>query len=277
MQRIFILLLLLPLFHLSFSQERINFQAEYVMMYKLVHSPDTNNLESKDQIEYYLFGNSQASYWVEKGKYISDSAISTMSEKTTDVAQAMQLMNSLPRPKSLATIYKNYTQNTIEYYDHVRTEPFFYVENLNAISWKLENKHQEIGGFNCQAATCVFKGRQYEAWFTTDLAMNEGPYKFYGLPGTIVKIQDSKDQVAYELVSIKRENMAILLIDKTVNKGATKVSSGEFKRLKMDAIKNPLVGMEDRGIKMDEENQKKVMERAKLRSARFNNPIELED
>jgi hypothetical protein len=35
--------------------------------------------------------------------------------------------------------------------------------------------------------------------------------------------------------------------------------------------------MEDRGIKMDEENQKKVMERAKLRSARFNNPIELED
>jgi len=277
MKRIIITLLLFHLFQVTFSQERINFQAEYVMMYKLVHSPDTNNLESKNLIEYYLFGNSQGSYWVEKGKYISDSAISTMSEKTWDPMQAMQLMNSLPQPKSLATINKNYIQNTIEYYDHIRVEPFYYTEPLNAISWKLENKHREIGGFNCQAATCVFKGRKYEAWFTTDLAMNEGPYKFYGLPGTIVKIQDSKHQVEYELISFKRENMAILLIDKSIGKGATKVSPGEFKRMKMDAIKNPLVGMEDRGIKMDEENQKKVMERAKLRSARFNNPIELED
>jgi GLPGLI family protein len=277
MIRFFFSLLLLLLSHLTFSQGKITFQADYVLSYSLVHSPDSNNLEDKDRFEYFLFGNSEASYWVEKGKYLSDSAISKMSDKPADIAQALQLLSSLPKIKSSATIKKNYTDNTIRYIDNIRSEPFFYIEPLNAISWKLENKNLVISGFNCQAATCIFNGRQYDAWFTTDIGINDGPYKFNGLPGTIVKIQDAKNHVHFELLSIKKEYIEISMRDKSNNVGATKVSSGDFKRMKLDALKNPLVGMENRGQVMDEENQKKVMERAKIRSARFNNPIELED
>lgn len=277
MKKLSITFLLLPFLKISFSQGYSIFKADYVISYSLIHSPDTNNLADQDKAVYYLFGNSEGSYWVEKGKYLSDSSVSKLSDKPSDLTQAMQIIHSLPKPKSFATIHKNYTQHTIQYIDQIRSESFYYMEPSNTIVWNLENKNQVISGFNCQSASCQFKGRQYEAWFTTDIGIQEGPYKFIGLPGTIVKIRDFKNQVQFELLSIRKGSFEIAVPDRSKNAGIKQVSSVELKRMKEDALKNPLVGMESRGQVMDEENRRKVMERARIRSARFNNPIELID
>lgn len=36
-------------------------------------------------------------------------------------------------------------------------------------------------------------GRQWIAWFTNEIPFQDGPFKFYGLPGLIVKLEDSED------------------------------------------------------------------------------------
>lgn len=57
--------------------------------------------------------------------------------------------------------------------------------------WKISNEKQKIGEYNTQKATTSFGGREWTAWFTQEIPFQDGPYKFYGLPGLIVKIEDA--------------------------------------------------------------------------------------
>mgnify|MGYP003613018769 CR=1 FL=1 len=38
------------------------------------------------------------------------------------------------------------------------------------------------------------------AWFTTDLPYQDGPYKFTGLPGLIVKVEDAQGEYSFDLM-----------------------------------------------------------------------------
>jgi len=79
------------------------------------------------------------------------------------------------------------------------------VEEKLQFEWKIDNNAKKlILGLNCIKATCRFAGRDYEAWFTTDIPVNDGPYKFSGLPGLIVKVQDSDNEHIFELQEIRR-------------------------------------------------------------------------
>jgi GLPGLI family protein len=59
------------------------------------------------------------------------------------------------------------------------------------LEWKILPDQQKIGEYKVQKATTSFGGRDWTAWFTTDIPIQDGPYVFYGLPGLIVKIEDA--------------------------------------------------------------------------------------
>lgn len=48
-----------------------------------------------------------------------------------------------------------------------------------------------------------FRGRSYKAYFTNDIPITIGPWKFNGLPGLIVYIEDEQGIYTWELTSIK--------------------------------------------------------------------------
>ncbi len=76
-------------------------------------------------------------------------------------------------------------------------------EPLPVQNWKIENENQAIAGYLCQNATCKFRGRDYTAWFTTDIPISNGPWKFGGLPGLILKVYDKDRQYVFECVGIE--------------------------------------------------------------------------
>ena len=53
-------------------------------------------------------------------------------------------------------------------------------------------------GYDCRKATVDFAGRTYTAWFTPEIPLPFGPYKFGGLPGLILKIEDAERQFVWE-------------------------------------------------------------------------------
>ena len=57
-------------------------------------------------------------------------------------------------------------------------------------NWKLNNDTKKIGNFNCQKATIKFRGRNYTAWFTNEIPVRYGPWKFQGLSGLILEVYD---------------------------------------------------------------------------------------
>jgi GLPGLI family protein len=70
--------------------------------------------------------------------------------------------------------------------------------------WKILPEKQKIGEYNTQKATTTYGGRDWIAWFSTDIPFQDGPYKFYGLPGLIVKLEDTTGSHIMTLVGNKK-------------------------------------------------------------------------
>ncbi|MDR3340725.1 MAG: GLPGLI family protein [Candidatus Symbiothrix sp.] len=74
---------------------------------------------------------------------------------------------------------------------------------VGSFNWEISPDTATIFDYSCQKATTRFRGRNYEAWFTLEVPINDGPWKFYGLPGLIVKIKDSQGLIDFECVGLQ--------------------------------------------------------------------------
>lgn len=114
---------------------------------------------------------------------------------------------SIKKAKFSEKIYKFYPEMKIEFVEQIlsgfQPSKIGYNETLN-LDWKLSQEQQKIGEYNTQKATTNFGGRNWIAWFATDLPFVDGPYKFSGLPGLIVKIEDDRGNYSWTLVGNKK-------------------------------------------------------------------------
>lgn len=67
----------------------------------------------------------------------------------------------------------------------------------------------DFAGYTCNKAGVKFAGREYVAWYTLDLPIPFGPYKFYGLPGLIVKLEETTGMYIWEMCSLSRKKTPI--------------------------------------------------------------------
>ncbi len=86
----------------------------------------------------------------------------------------------------------------------IDSENLMYSEPFPLQKWTLEKETKEICGYLCQKATCQWRGRDYVAWFAKDIPVSSGPWKFGGLPGCIMQINDSKNEYSWETVAVNK-------------------------------------------------------------------------
>lgn len=106
-------------------------------------------------------------------------------------------------------VYINYVTNSLIarrllFFD-LETKVFRVHEDLPKIPWQLTDEQKQLGKFICQKATCSFRGRDYIAWFTAEIPLSRGPYKFQGLPGLIVELYDVTQTYYYLLQKVSTE------------------------------------------------------------------------
>jgi GLPGLI family protein len=80
---------------------------------------------------------------------------------------------------------------------------YYSIDSSYAQDWKLHDDTLTVTGYLCQKATCRFRGRNYTAWFATDIPINNGPWKFDGLPGLILKVYDDDNLYIFECINIE--------------------------------------------------------------------------
>ena len=83
--------------------------------------------------------------------------------------------------------------------DRIGRDVYTYDED-RPLDWKISSETTKIGEYKVQKAETDFGGRKWTAWFTTDLPYQDGPYKFGGLPGLIVKVEDDKGEYSFDLM-----------------------------------------------------------------------------
>lgn len=80
---------------------------------------------------------------------------------------------------------------------------YTYTENTPAITWTLINENKVINNYPCKKATTTFRGREWVAWYAPTIPINNGPWKFSGLPGLILNICDSTNSYVFECTGFK--------------------------------------------------------------------------
>ena len=88
-------------------------------------------------------------------------------------------------------------------------ENLMYSEPFPLQKWKIEKEIKDVCGYRCQKATCRWRGRDYTAWFTTDIPVSAGPWKFGGLPGMIMKVSDSANEYTWEAVAVNKGDFPV--------------------------------------------------------------------
>ncbi len=132
-------------------------------------------------------------------------------------------------------------------YAQIRMMPYYYVfESNDEIEWSIQKETKTLAGYKLQKATAKFGGRKWAAWFTTDIPISEGPYKFRGLPGLILFIEDKEQNFIYSFV--RNKNFAktfdtIDFLEHHYQMNPIRIIYNTWKRLNLDFYNDPYARM----------------------------------
>jgi GLPGLI family protein len=126
--------------------------------------------------------------------------------------------------------FKDFSTNTLTEYVHMPWGITSYQcsENISSQNWELHDDTLSVGDYLCQKATCRFRGRDFTAWFAADIPINNGPWKFGGLPGLILKVYDNGKLYVFECVKIENHTDKYLI---TLYDGYKTYGKTEHKKL----------------------------------------------
>lgn len=238
-----------------FSQALLTDTSNYSAVYNYEYQQDSTDIDSKknEKME-LLIGEKYSLFESINGKY--NDSIKKVLGKNTDVSFVVsQAIIQSKRSRFNFRILKTDEETLV--YDSYFSDKFSYKDE-EKLNWEITNTKQEISGYSCTLAKTVFAGRHYNAWFTSEIPISDGPYKFKGLPGLIVKIEDVKKHYTFELESFEKTKKTF---DFDKNKGI-KVSKREFYTSYNSFKKNFISQLSHRGIEIDggasRETQKRV-------------------
>ena len=127
-------------------------------------------------------------------------------------------------------------------FQSVSSSDWYRLKSKDVFDWKITHENKTEKGYKLQKATTAFGGRKWTAWFTQDIPIPEGPYKFSGLPGLIVEIYDSKNHYHYILTKVsKLENPTDTynIIEKWKGKKAIDIILETYQKLLLEYYNEP--------------------------------------
>lgn len=96
------------------------------------------------------------------------------------------------------------SEGKMEYFDRIVADHFTYVDSIPQQQWELVAGDSIIAGYTCHRAQTRYRGRDYTAWYTEEIPLSYGPYKFRGLPGLITCIYDKDRDHVFTLQGFER-------------------------------------------------------------------------
>lgn len=202
-------------------------------------------------------------------------------EGPTQGGGGMRMMASMNG--SGGTMYKNVKEKYYAVDKELMGKEFLVKDSLASLNWKMESETRVIGGYNCFKATAIIPVSQTDfrnlrprrseetvekkvdtekktnfmdnlempketivtAWYTPEIPVNQGPDKYWGLPGLILEVNDGK---------------TVILCSKVVLNPKTK-----------SEIKAPTKGKEISQKEFDETTIKKMQEMREMYQGRGGN------
>ncbi|WP_146941240.1 GLPGLI family protein [Chryseobacterium hagamense] len=224
--------------------------SEIEVKYNYIFVQDTLNRSSSIYEPMVLLTNGKKSiYYSENYK----EAVDGFGKKLEDAMKTGNVLDpgALPRSKVKHNVYKDEIKTYISNY---LGKNYYTYESPDKLNWKINNNSiSTIGGYKCYKAIVEAGGKKFVAWFTYDIPISDGPYKFRGLPGLILKLNEINNYINFELISVNKKSLPI-----EQKKGIT-VTKDQYLLKREEYVNDPYQGKVNNPEyrKMVEENKRK--------------------
>ena len=209
----------------AFNAEDINDRKTYADLQRL----DIGSKLSKFY-SYFLYNND--SLYFEIAKTNKTGAASAWPGERGKMETKWTLLN-------WSVFFKDFSKNTLTEFANM---PYGvphnqYTEEIQTQEWELQDDTVSIAGYLCQKAVCRFRGRDYVAWFTPEIPVSNGPWKFGGLPGLILNVYDKDNLYVFECIIIEshEKKFPIFMFD---DKKYTKTDRVKLRQLDKSLYEN---------------------------------------
>ena len=149
---------------------------------------------------------------------------------------------------------------------------YLYQEATPKMQWKLTTEHKMLLDYDCTAATCSYRGRNYKVWFTTKIPLSYGPWKFTGLPGLVMEAETEEGDYHWTVTGIEKPKTAtpIYFLDRNY----VKTSRENTRKQERLLLKDPAGYLESYGYNFTATNFSGQV--VKLKLFTFDNSLERE-
>ncbi|WP_404984416.1 GLPGLI family protein [Chryseobacterium sp. M5] len=264
---------------------QVTFAQTNRFVYQVTSKPDINNKSDIKTENAYLDISAEKSMFYSENRIKRDSVMKANFQSGGARGFNREQMDGL-RTNINYSIEKNKKDQKIIYKDRLGRDQYSYEED-RPLNWKILSETTKIGDYKVQKAETDFGGRKWTAWFTTDLPYQDGPYKFSGLPGLVVKAEDSIGDYSFDLM----KNYKISDFPEMVTFGnVMKVKRTDYVKQQEKYKTDPASFMNSQrggggisapmrigggGNQNPADMRKRMEERAKEEAKRNSNPIEL--
>ncbi|WP_175620333.1 GLPGLI family protein [Chryseobacterium schmidteae] len=264
---------------------QVTFAQTNRFVYQVTSKPDINNKSDIKTENAYLDISAEKSMFYSENRIKRDSVMKANFQSGGARGFNREQMDGL-RTNISYSIEKNKKDQKIVYKDRLGRDQYSYEED-RPLNWKILSETTKIGDYKVQKAETEFGGRKWTAWFTTDLPYQDGPYKFNGLPGLVVKAEDSTGDYSFDLM----KNYKISDFPEMVTFGTVmKVKRTDYVKQQEKYKTDPASFMNSQrggggisapmrigggGNQNPADVRKRMEERAKEEAKRNSNPIEL--
>ncbi|MCI3936073.1 GLPGLI family protein [Chryseobacterium aahli] len=234
----------------------------------------------------YLDISKNGSKFYSRDKAVADSLMKVMDKKGSHDFKGIKF------GRVQYIVEKTYPDYIINFFSQIDMDDYKVIDDRK-LNWKILPDKEKIGEFNTQKAITQFAGRNWIAWFTTDIPFQDGPYKFNGLPGLIVKIEDKTNSHSYvlkEVKNLKPNEVWVSENDQERFRPIIILNTDKYKKQFIDQRNNPTKGMRQlmsqggkvtftdaNGKELDTSKMMRDQEkRAKENNAKNNNLLELD-
>lgn len=259
-------------------------QKDFAFFYQVEYSMDTTDLLNKEKDLMVLWTTPSLSLFQSYNGYLRDSVtnfylnIAKENDKTgrktgnSNINQMIQDMGRFPHAGFSYKILKSKNENVIYSYHKIFKTDYVYTEPFQEMNWQIGQGSREIMGYPCQIASTYYGGREFVAWFTADIPINDGPYNFNGLPGLILELYDSECHYHFKLVGIERRGIDISELLPT---NVLKVDKAKYFKIEDEFRENTFSQMSDfDASRVSQSAAARVQERLKSKNNRLELIIE---
>ena len=192
-----ILIFILFALNSSFSQNKLKGKLEYKVTYKLSFQLDSTDANSRKAELMILYLGEDFSKYLSRAKTIANPIVVEGNSAHTSRNALTHFHYEIIKERDKDSLLYLLKFPKLE-------DRFVYAESKHQFDWQIEQETKTIEGFTAQKAMTTFAGRKYTAWFTTEIPISDGPYKFNGLPGLILEITDSQGYWDFKFVGLEK-------------------------------------------------------------------------